>query len=258
MDPQSFIASGILEAYVAGQCNATEKLEVERMVARHPEIRAELANIEQALEQYAQANAITPPAGLKERIMDQLDQKPGIPSANPGSKNATSSLRLYQGLTILLAALASFFFWKGMFNSRDIEQLKQKTIALQTEIDDCARHRDQAVPMANLLRDTDTRPVTLTDGKAYHITVFNNNVRKECALDISGLPLPAKGYYFQCWAIIAGKPVSLGMVHMDATSGWQPLPYHEKVEAYAISEESNPEGNATPTTVIASGALSNG
>ena len=258
MDLQSFIQSGILEAYVAGQCNATEKQEVERMAAQHPEISAEIAKIEQALEQFALANAIAPPAGLKARILEQLDKKPEVSNAANSPKGNVAGLRMYQVLTVIFAALASFFFWKGMFSATEIEQLKSKAVALQTQVEDCAKHREQTEPMANLLRDTDTRPVTLTDGKAYHITVFTNKVRKECALDISGLPVPGKGHYFQCWAIVEGKPVSLGMVHMDATSGWQPLPYHEKAEAYAISEELNPEGNATPTTVIAIGKLGDG
>ena len=262
MDLQSFIQSGLLEAYIAGQCDATERQDVERMAAQHPEIRAELAKIEQALENFALANAIAPPAGLKGRILEQLDKTVETPAATQERPNATtmprkgnSSLRMYQVLTLALAALASFFFWQGMFKSAENKALKSKVDALQVQVDDCSKRREQTEPMANLLRDTDTHPVTLTDGKAYTITVFNNKIRKECALDILGLPVPNPGKYFQCWALVAGTPVSLGMVQMDAIGGWQPLKYIDGAEAYAISEESSPQGNPTPTLVIAIGKL---
>ncbi len=260
MDLQSFIQSGLLEAYVAGQCTAAERQEVARMAEQHPEVRAELAQIEQALETFAVANAIAPPVGLKGRILDQIDNLPhskDVPSdkSSPSSRG-NSSLRMYQVLAVVLAAATAFFFWQKMFLTAEHESLKKKADALQVEVEDCAKRREQTEPMANLLRDTDTKPVALSDGKTYHITIFNNKLRKECALDVSGLPVPNKGKYFQCWAIVPGKdPISLGMVRMDAPAGWQPLQYVEGAVTYAISEEESPQGNPTPTLVIAHGNI---
>lgn len=263
MDLQSFIQSGLLEAYVAGQCTASERQEVDQMVSQHPEIRAELDKIERALEQLALANAIEPPPGLKNRILDQLEkeplalQRPDMPTATVAS-TGRSNVRLYQVLTLIGAVLASFFFWRSMFLSAEKEQLNNKVIALQTQVDDCAKRREHTEPMAKLLRDTDTHPVKVTDGKAYNITVYTNDVRQECALDISGVPVPAPGKYLQAWGIVDGVPVSLGMVQLNALGGWQPLPYKENIQAFAISEESNPQGNPTPTVVIAMGKLQQG
>jgi len=115
MDFQSFIQSGLLEAYVAGQCTAAERQEVARMAEQHPEVRAELAQIEQALENFAVANAIAPPPGLKDRILDQIDNLPqsnNAPGSNSNQGNSGSSaLRIFQGLAVVLAAAAAFFFW---------------------------------------------------------------------------------------------------------------------------------------------------
>ncbi len=80
MDIQSFIQSGLLEAYVMGQCTAQERAEVERMAAAHPEVRAELDAIERALEKVAQANAVPPPAGLRDQILERIQaEPPGMP-----------------------------------------------------------------------------------------------------------------------------------------------------------------------------------
>ncbi len=258
MDLQSFIQSGLLEAYAAGQCTAAERQEVERMAQQYPEVRAELAQIEQALEKLAIANAIAPPPGLKARILEEIDKLPTTaPDAGqkPGSA-PSSALRAYQGLAVVLAAAAALFFWQKTTLSTEHDALKKKAEELQLQVDDCAKRREQTEPMASLLRDTDTKPVALSDGKTYHITVFNNKLRKECALDVSGLPVPNPGKHFQAWAIVPGKdPISLGMVRLDAPAGWQPLPYIEGAVKYAISEEPGPQESPSPTLVIAIGDI---
>lgn len=256
MDLQSFIQSGLLEAYVAGQCSAEERKQVEQMIARHPEIRAELDRIELALEQLAQAGAVAPPAHLKNNILNQLDMS--TESATTSAQDQPAGGRKY--MWILLAALgwalAAFLFLQQNNRSGEIKALEKQKSELQQQVDDCAKRRTRTDPMAALLRDTDTRPVTLTDGKAYHITVFNNEVRKECALDVTGVPTPDQGGYLQCWALMAdGTPIDLGMVQMDAPAGWQPLKYVEKAIGYAISVEKNPQGNPRPTQVLASGNI---
>ncbi len=68
MDLQSFIQSGLLEAYVLGQCSAEERAQVERMAAEHAEVRAELSAIEASLEAYAAAQAVLPPDWMKTSI----------------------------------------------------------------------------------------------------------------------------------------------------------------------------------------------
>ena len=253
MDVQSFIKSGILEDYVAGQCNEAEQREVQQMASQYPEVKRELENIELALERIAMATSVMPSAGLKERILENLDNASMIPENQTpvsGSNNLNRILAI--STMVLVAGLA----WVYLAKTNEINALKKQNEELKTEVDNCVKRRESSEPMANLLRDTDTHPVMLTDGKEYHITIFNNKLRQECALDLSGLPTMPQGKYFQCWAIVEGKdPISLGMVQIDSPAGWQPLPYVDGAVAYAISEEENPKGNPSPTVVIASGNI---
>ncbi len=166
-----------------------------------------------------------------------------------------SSPRFYPVTAVICACLAAFFFWQRMFLSAEKGVLSQRLAALQTQMDDCAARRVQSESMTNMLRDTDTRPVALTDGKVYHITIFHNDLRKACALDLSGVPVPPAQKYLQCWAKVGDRSVSLGMVNLQAPAGWQSLPYTENTEGYEISEETSPMGNATPTMVMAKGVL---
>ena len=66
---QEYIESGILEQYALGELSPAEQAAVEAHAASHPEIREELQQVQAALGFYAEAHAITPPAGMRERVL---------------------------------------------------------------------------------------------------------------------------------------------------------------------------------------------
>ena len=69
---QDYIESGILEQYALGELSELEKATVEAQVAGHPEVREELEQVQAALGFYAEAHAITPPAGMRERVLGNV------------------------------------------------------------------------------------------------------------------------------------------------------------------------------------------
>lgn len=68
-----YIASGILELYVLGMISAEESVEVEKMMALHPEVKDEVRAIEESLETYAQANAVQPHETVKPLLLATID-----------------------------------------------------------------------------------------------------------------------------------------------------------------------------------------
>jgi len=254
MDLQTFIQSGLLESYVLGQVTAEERALVERMLPQHPEVRTELSAIEQAIEQYALAQAIPPPAWMKGRILDQLEQMPPTGTGTAAPAVSTGSTRLFQLLTAVFLLTAAFLWYKN--NQLQTQQTAQQAqlAAVQTKLNDCSQHAETTREMVNLIRDSDTEVIKLmngpTGGKGTAL-MYKNDVREATALDLSGVMAPSTpGKYLQLWAVINDTPVSLGMVHMQAPNGWQTLAYHAHVQYFAISEETNPNGNPTPTTVV--------
>ena len=85
---QEYIESGILELYALGELSAAEQAAVEAHAAGSPEIQAELRQVQQALGFYAEAHALTPPAGLRERVLGNVMAQIASPAAS-----ANSSLR---------------------------------------------------------------------------------------------------------------------------------------------------------------------
>lgn len=253
MDIQSFIQSGLLEAYVLNQCSSEERAEVERMAAMHPEVRAELDAIERSLEQVARANAVPPPEGLKAQIMQRITEEA---NAAPPAAAGGRAFRLIPALGWAAALLLGIaLVWQ---NTR-LNRAETRAAELETKITDCeTRVGEQAKnqTLIALLRDRDTRAIVLSDattpGAVEHLTatVWHNPARGETALDINSLPRPNPGKYFQFWAIVEGAPVSMGMVTLSGADSWQQLPFVPNAQAFAISEEDKPEGNATPTVVV--------
>ncbi len=252
MDLQSFIKSGLLEAYVLGQCSAEERTQVERMAAEHTEVRSELSSIEASLESYAAAHAVQPPDWIKDSILERISQeKPEVsPPDNPVSGSNKFPLRLFQFLAFLLLAACSFLFLRQKDMGLENEGLRFRTDSLAQQLVACNQEIQKPNPVAELLCDPATQRILVSDGKDINTIVYYNAHLKKMAYDPFGLPTPKPGSHYQFWAIVGDKPVSMGM---QASNMCVSIRSVEHAAAFAISEEQNPEGNPTPTTVLAVG-----
>ncbi len=81
-----YIASGILEEFVLGLLPREENEKVLKLVEEHPEIKAEIATIELAVEQYAFANSVTPPSTLENDVFAAIQASETPPMLTANSK----------------------------------------------------------------------------------------------------------------------------------------------------------------------------
>ncbi|MDB5271388.1 MAG: hypothetical protein JWP58_4428 [Hymenobacter sp.] len=89
---QDYIESGILEQYALGELSAAEQAAVEAQAASHPEIQAELQQVQAALGFYAEAHAITPPAAMRERVLNNVLAQISGPAANTSLRAAVDAV----------------------------------------------------------------------------------------------------------------------------------------------------------------------
>ncbi len=259
MDVQSFLESGLLEAYVLGQCSAEERLQVERMLEAHPEVRAELEAIERALEQLAAAHAVSPPAGLRERIEQEIRREAG--AREPSAHRRPSLLK--KGFSLLPWAAALLLGIALIWSVRHQRHAEEEVQQLQQQLTDChtrVRQQERHQEIIALLRDPNTRTILLGDVTpeqkiGVSVTVWHNANRAQTVLDRATLPLPPAGKYFQFWAIVQGKPLSMGMIAVQGEEPFLYLPFVPEAQAFAISAEDKPEGNPTPTEVVLVGKI---
>ncbi len=75
MNIEAYIASGILELYVAGLLTEEEVKEVQRISEEHPEVGTEIRQIEEALESYAEHTTDSiPQSDILKGVMQKLEE----------------------------------------------------------------------------------------------------------------------------------------------------------------------------------------
>lgn len=249
MDIQSFIQSGLLESYALDHCTPAERLQVEEMLAQYPEARAELAAIEQAIEQYAKAQAIAPPADLKDRIMQEIDRI-GI-TLTPVVNN--TMLRLFQAASVLLLAVAGYLWYQNGTTNDRLNESENLRAQLQQRVQDCETDKDSASVVITLLRNSATQIIrmnNIVDTAGAPAYVFQNTNTGTCTalLDVATLPAPPAGKYLQFWALVNGVPTNMGSIKADV-AGFQSFACVPNAAGFAVSIEDTPTPVQTPKTV---------
>ena len=267
MDVTEYIASGILESYVMGAVSDQERREVECLSSIYPEIRQELDQLSEALEQYALSHSVEPPASIKDKLLQQLDfEKPkeleketiirpmpvdmtaGAPTTGLAFR-ATWVVAASMGLLLLLF---SFFLLSQLrTNQKTLTSVRTANETLQSELHQLRDNQTRTDQALVLLRQPGLRTLELRgNDKAPQgkMLVFWNISTHQVAVDVHSLPaLPADKQY-QLWSMVDGKPVDAGV--FDATNGSALLQHLNRsvtrADAFAVTVEKR-GGSPTPT-----------
>ncbi len=253
MDIQAYIASGKLENYLLGLLTPEEEREVERVAEEYPAIRAELNALEEALETYAQANAMAMPEGLTERILSNLESQDKMLSKTaPGSAKSSPWASLLLMFALLTATGIAFYLL------RERNQLRKEKAFLESAYQElesaCADTSDKLSRMEQqlkVLRNPENRSIIL-EGTAKapnsEVVVFYNTEQQRSFLDVRQLAAPPTGKQYQLWAIVDGQAVDMGVfdLQIDGDSTFLEVPYIPEAQAFAITLE-DPGGKPSPT-----------
>ncbi|RKR85521.1 anti-sigma-K factor rskA [Mucilaginibacter gracilis] len=236
-DIKAYIESGILELYVLGDLSPNEKLQVEEMAKMHPEISAELNDIQTALEAYAAENAIEPPAQLRDRVLNSLltnfaddrnfNTKPfverdeieedyaetednirALPTARPNSFYKYAFAASLAALIISLIALYN--------TSNRLSQSEGQIALLQSRNQSFANRVNYLDNEIDVFRDSSVKIIRLQGtpkAPASKLTLAWNPKKKQVMIDMKDMELAQndKDHQYQLWAIVNNKPVDLGV-----------------------------------------------
>jgi anti-sigma-K factor RskA len=217
---EQYISSGILEAYVLGELPEQERIEVEKNLKLYPELRNELALIEETQEKLLMKTAITPGPSVKRSLFAKIDASREsakvvqLPSAETGS----SFWKFAAAASVTVALIASYLAydyrdkWKKTESNlaeltaqnqqiaSDYNTVNQRLDAIENDL------RITNNPDFNriLMRGTPNAPGALA-------SVYWNEKTKEVYLSIQDLKELSQEKQYQLWAIIDGKPVDAGV-----------------------------------------------
>ena len=271
---KAYIESGVLELYVLGDLSPEEALHVEEMASQYPEVRDELAAIEQAMEQYAFQNAVQPPADLESKLFEKLgiteeeefetvaapvinQEQPRIVRLDASDgKIRTLRYALVACVALLVVSTAALFITYNKLNDAhdQIASLnldKQKFAGVVSQLEFENKGLDNMVAMNDSKEWATIRMAGQAFSPKSKMNVYWNKKDKSVLINYVAMDLPKADaeHEYQLWALVNGKPVSLGLFgKTDSTSNeaLQKMQAIQEAQAFAVTLEPM-GGSVNPT-----------
>ncbi|MFC3562050.1 anti-sigma factor [Pedobacter jamesrossensis] len=270
---KAYIESGVLELYVLGDLSPEERLQVEEIAARYPEVKAEIASIEEAMEQYAMQNAVEPSADVEIRLFEKLglneedevisnqptyDEEPKIISLDGSDgKVRTLSYALVACVALLVMSVAALFVTYNKLNDAhsQIASLnfdKQKFAGVVSKLEYDNQGLSNIVEMADSKEWATIKMQGQAISPKSKMNVYWNKKDKSVLINYVAMDLPKADaqHEYQLWALVNGKPVSLGVFgKADSTSKEALLKMQTIQEAQAFAVTLEPMGGSVNPTM---------
>lgn len=272
---KAYIESGVLELYVLGDLAPEEALQVEEMAAQHPEVKAEIAAIEQAIEQYAMQNAVEPSADVETRLLEKLGLsevepqktvKPTPPIAQEAniipfdeSAGKVRILRyaLVACVALLIISTAALFITYSKLNDAH-DQIASLNLDKQQFAGVVSKLEFENQGLSNMAAMADSQEwatINMTGQKfspKAKMKVYWNKKDKSVLINYVAMDLPKtdQAHEYQLWAMVNGKPVSLGVFgKSDSTANEALVKMQAIQEAQAFAVTIEPMGGSVNPTM---------
>ncbi|MES2650418.1 MAG: anti-sigma factor [Bacteroidota bacterium] len=273
---KAYIESGILELYVLGQLSAAECKEVEEMANTYPEIKAEILAIELAMETYAQQNAIEPPANAEEKLFGVLGIKEPEeiatePKVVPLYDNVSDRKVKRLSYALIACSILLAISLGALFSAhKELKDANFEIANLSTDKEKFAENASKLefenAGMENRIAMTETNEWTtvklagVANSPKANMLVYWNKTNKNILINYAAMDLPKtdQSHEYQLWALVDGKPVSLGVFASNESAKEAVLQMQtiEKAQAFAVTIE--PTGgsiNPTMEKMVVMGAI---
>jgi anti-sigma-K factor RskA len=263
----SYISSGLVEVYISGLASSREQEELELAMAQHPELAAAVNDCRHDMEQYIILQSVNPPAVIKENLLKivageeterihEMEMAAQQPTETPVVTMRTGNpWRWVAAASIVLLAVSLYMNYQYYNSSNDY---KAKYEALATEHTTVVAQNDvyrtsmqQMQQSLDIVKDPAMHEVKMPGTKPFPqalATVYWNQASKEVFLMVNNLPLPSSDKQYQLWAIVAGKPVDMGVFDAgtDNAKLLQKMKTVDNAEMFAVTLEKK-GGSPVPT-----------
>lgn len=272
---QEILESGRLEQYALGELDPAARAEVEAQASRYPEVRQELDALLAGLDLYADAHALTPPAGMRERVLGRVlaeikstaapaaqvptmrvsASNPPVASAVPVAAPAArrGGWAIAASIALLLSLIGNALLYTNLQQTRSdlaVALGAQTRFASATQV--MERRLSTTQEQLHVLRSPDEYKLVALAGTPAHPTararvLFNKGAHR-VYIDVAQLPPLPPGKQYQLWALDNGKPVDAGVLTAATTAGdgLQQMKDIASAQTFAMTVEPT-GGSAGPT-----------
>ncbi|MEK6155554.1 anti-sigma factor [Flavobacteriaceae bacterium 3-367] len=252
MDVKKYIASGILELYVAGTLSEEENAQIHGYAKEYPEIQREIEAIEAAILALGEASYSGTPdfSSLKEHL-----ERPKNPKVISLSGN-WAKWKVYSGWAAA-AVFAIGFFWSYIENGRlqsKMDFVNQENQVMEQQILEARNAVSDTEKLLNTLRNKDINVVSLDGQEASpnaYAKAYWNKKEQKVFIDALGLPEPPKGMVYQVWSLKLNPltPTNLGLLKDFSTHENKVFTLLNPNESEAFGITLEPEGGSESPTL---------
>ena len=216
MNINDYIQSGILEQYVYGTLNATETLEVTKMLSQHPEIQEEVDDIERALLKLSSSIAPYSPKAIYTRIQQKLSLKDTKVVQMPRNSRNTAAII---GWAASIALIGGLFYMLNENNDlkESLRFQKAQNAVVTGKFEDSKNDLNTTKELLSVVRNEKFIKVPLgaqAVNKEAYASVYWDTSNNKAYIDAQGLPEPPKGKVYQVWSLKLEPltPTSIGLL----------------------------------------------
>jgi anti-sigma-K factor RskA len=244
MNTKEYIASGILELYIAGSLSEKENEQVYTAIIENPELLKEVLSIENAvvkLTAFAKKDARYSFNSIKNQL--NIETQKVVPISKPKTNWAQ-----YSGWAAAVL-IGSMLVWSVSENKNLKEQIATEKEQLEEQIDKASNSLAEAEKLITVFRDKDIISVPLAGQKVSpnsYAKVYWDKKTNAIYLDAKGLPEPPKGKVYQVWSLKLSPltPTSLGTIDTFTADNNKIFTINNANESEAFGITLEPEGGS--------------
>lgn len=225
--------SGLLELYALGELTPELRAEIAAALARSPELREELRDIERGFQRAAFARALPVERGVLEATLREIGSTSGAP---------VEPIETAGPLTYIAAAVAVLALAAAVYLLTDRNALRGEVSAQAAALEDCAEREAadaEAIALVRDLRGPGTRIIELAPAETYpeaSLLLYVNAAAARNYLAVAELPPLSPGEAYQLWSLKPdADPIPLTV--FDADTAIFPVAFEPGTGTYAITIE---------------------
>ncbi len=252
IDIQAYIESGVLELYVYGTLSEAESIEVSRLVELHPELKAEVEQIEAALQQLTSAAAPHTPSDF-ETIRATLQSEEGDGVIPLSRKRTPLAAYIGWAAAILLLVAMGYQYTENQKLEDKITTIEREQILQEGKTRMAEENLQNTKALLDVLRDKDVISVPLgaqAIAPEAYASIYWDKETEKAYVDVRGLPKPPEGKVYQLWSLTLDPltPTSMAVLDQYDTEGTQLFEVENPNASQAFGITLEPEGgSASPT-----------
>ena len=217
IDIKEYIASGILEIYVAGVLSEKENLEVSAYAKQYPKINDEIIAIEASILELSKRSSNIQPYPFSE-VKDKINIQKEPKVLTLEKEKSVWPMYFGWAASVLLAIGLFLTYNQNQELKSELEVVSKENIFLEEQIATSDTSLEKAKTLLNTIRDKNIDVVPLagqTVAPDSYAKVYWNKQQEKVFIDAKGLPEPPDGFVYQVWSLKLSPtltPTSIGLL----------------------------------------------